>query len=95
MSNINEDFTVHPHSSAPSMRIDGYTLDDVYERPSAAKRHAFAYCKKLCDAYGGWDFCISAHNCMTFSVMFDFMHPETGELMRAYITKTYNHAYYL
>lgn len=95
MININDDFTVHPHASAPAMRFDGYTLDDVYERPSNHKRNAFDYCKRLCERYGGWDFCISSHNTMIFTVMFDFEHPETGEPMRAYITRDYNHAYYL
>lgn len=95
MLNINDDFTVHPRATAPLMRLDGYTLEDVYERPSNRKRQAFAYCKELCERYGGWDFRISGHNCMTFSVMFDFEHPETGELMRAFITRVHNHAYYL
>lgn len=95
MPKINEDFTIHPRAKAPYYRVDGYTLEDVYERPSKRKRNAFDYCKRLCERYKGWDFCISGHNETTFSVMFDFMHPETGELMRAHITKTYNHAYYL
>lgn len=95
MLNINHDFTVHPRAKAPAMHVDGYTLEGVYERPSDNKCRAFAYCKDLCERYGGWDFCISSHNTMVFTVMFDFMHPETGELMRAHITRDYNHAYYL
>lgn len=95
MLNINHDFTVHPRAKAPAMRVDGYTLEDVYGRMSDNKCRAFAYCKRLCERYCGWDFCISSHNNMMFTVMFDFMHPDTGELMRAYITRSYNHAYYL
>lgn len=95
MLKINEDFKAHPRAKVPAMRFDGYTLEDVYKRPSNRKRHAFDYCKRLCERYGGWNFRISSHNCMAFTVMFDFEHPETGELMRAFITRDNNHAYYL
>ena len=95
MLNINDDFTIHPRAKAPAMRLAGYTLDDVYERPSVHKRLAFDYCKRLCERYGGWDFRISSHNTMTFTVMFDFQNPDTGELMRAVITRDYNRAYYI
>lgn len=95
MLNIRHDFTVHPRAKAPRMHVDGYLLEDVYKCPSVNKRRAFAHCKDLCERYGGRNFCISSHNTNEFCVMFDFVHPETGELMRAYITRSHKHAYYL
>lgn len=89
------DFMLHPKVDAPVMYCKGYTLSDVYDSWSAAKERAYDYCRRLCEDLNGWDFCITGSNCMTFSVMFDFEHPDTGELMRAYITKDYNRVYYL
>ena len=88
-------FTLHPKATAPFMYCKGYTLSDVYDSWSDKKQRAYDYCRELYNDLDGWDFCISGSNCMTFSVMFDFENPETGELMRAHITKDYNHAYYL
>lgn len=88
-------FTLHEKAGAPHMYWKGYTLADVYGRWSRAKQNAYDYCKRMCDNLDGWDFCITGSNCTCFTVMFDFEHPETGALMRAKITKDYNHLYYL
>lgn len=49
----------------------------------------------LCDKFNGERFCIASHNDNVFTVDFDFPHPETGEMMHAHITPSYNHAYYI
>ena len=73
----------------------GVTLDDVYKTYSREKVVAYNYCRRLCEDLDGWNFAITSANTFCFSVMFDFAHPKTGELMRAHITRGYNHAYYL
>lgn len=88
-------FKLHHKAAAPAMYCKGYTLSDVYDSWSDKKQIAFDYCRRMFNDLDGWNFCISGANCMTFSVMFDFKNPDTGELMRAHITKDYNHAYYL
>lgn len=88
-------FIVHPRAAAPRGRGIGVTLADVYGSHSARKDRAYGYCRRLCGDLGGWNFAITSVNSFAFCVMFDFAHPETGELMRAHITPTYNHAYYL
>lgn len=87
----------HPRMHAPAKNgFYGYTtLDECYKHPSEAKRYAFRRCKNLCNELNGFNFCINGYNCMAFTVIFDFEHPETGELMRAHITKDYNHLYFL
>lgn len=92
---ITEAFTVHPRAKAPEIYTAARTLTEAYKRPSVAKQNAFYYCEKLCKRFNGWNLRITSVNCFTFSVVFDFMHPETGEAMRAVITKSCNHAYYL
>lgn len=88
-------FMVHPRAAAPRYTAIGETLDDVYGSCSVRKRSAYDYCLRLCHDLDGWNFAITGANCFLFSVTFDFAHPDTGELMRAHITKYYNHAYYL
>lgn len=60
--------------------------------PKAAAPIVRAIGYTLDDVY---DFCITSANTFTFTVMFDFINPEDNRLMRAVITKVYNHAYYL
>lgn len=86
---------VHPRAAAPMCRGIGETLDDVYKSYSREKQCAYNYCRQLCEDLGGWNFAITSAGSQTFSVMFDFAHPRTGELMRAHITRWHNHAYYL
>lgn len=88
-------FTFHPNTDAPNKYVKGETLSDVYKKWSSAKQRAYDECRKMFDCLNGHGFCISGSNCDTFTVMFDFEHPETGKLMRAKITKCYNHLYYL
>ena len=83
-----------PRKISYSQYLDSsdYTrLEDVYGRYSAAKAEAFSYCKSLCEELNGCDMCITAHNTMTFTVGFEFPHPETGEICLAKITKDYNY----
>ena len=86
---------VHPRAAAPHCHGIGETLDDVYKIYSREKLAAYNYCRELFDDLGGWAFAITSANSTMFSVMFDFAHPDTGELMRAHITRYNNHAYYL
>lgn len=88
-------FTVHPKAKAPAMTYEGVCLSDVYGRWSNEKQKAFDKCVELCMNLNGKSFCITSHNTSYFSVMFDFEHPETGNRMRAHITPSTNHAYYL
>lgn len=88
-------FKFHPRTNAPSKYNSYDSLEECYAHYSDAKREAFNYCKRMCDDLNGFNFGISGYNCMSFTVMFDFAHPKTGELMRAHITPTYNHLYFL
>lgn len=86
----------HPRKHAPYRRVREYTtLEECYKCPSSAKQYAYRICKNLCNELNGFNFCITSYNCMAFTVIFDFEHPETGELMRAHITKDHNHLYFL
>ena len=95
MLNVKHDFTVHPKATAPCVRAIGRTLDDVYGSYSAAKAQAYRYCTDLCGKYDGYNFCITSANTFAFAVSFDFINPDDNRPMRAIITRTYNHAYYL
>ena len=91
----NYTFYFHPKAVAPRKSQSFNSLDECYGHYSQAKQKAFNYCKHMCDDLSGFNFSISGYNCMAFSVMFDFKHPETGELMRVHITPSYNHLYFL
>ena len=97
--NVERDFWVHPRQCMCCAAVQGDAdcdkLSDVYKNPSKAKVKAYERCFELCKKYDGFDFCITGHTCHTFTVAFDFMHPETGEYMTARITRSYNHAYYI
>lgn len=95
MLNVNNDFTIHPKAAAPRVFAIAHTLDDVYGSYSIEKARAYTYCKWLCDRYDGYDFCITSANTFAFTVSFDFINPTDNRAMRAIITRTYNHAYYL
>ena len=51
--------------------------------------------RHLKNEFDGFDGGITSHNTFGFVYMFDFVNPDTGELMRAHITPYHNHAYYL
>lgn len=95
MLNVKHDFTVHPKVTAPRVYAKGRTLEDVYGSYSIKKARAYAYCKELCDRYNGYDFCITSANVFAFTASFDFINPDDNRSMRAIITRTYKHAYYL
>lgn len=95
MINVKREFTVHPKAAAPNVRAIGYTLDDVYGSYSVGKLTAYKYCKWLCEQCDGYDFCITSANTFMFTASFDFINPDDNRPMRAIITRTYNHAYYL
>lgn len=90
-----ESFTCHPYAKAPRLSGEGVYLSDVYGSYSDAKEHAYNYCTKLCERFNGWGFQIVAHNCQDFSVQFEFENPLNGCIMLAYITRYYNHLYFL
>ncbi len=74
-------------------RNRAYTYGDIfdaYERPSAAKVRAWRDCERLCEELSGYDMLISSRNTFSFSVVFRFDEPETGEMCYAYITRDYN-----
>lgn len=102
MANLNEWFTVHPRKRVGRTPLTDWagrpmpkTLNDVYGSYSSKKAEAYKYCRMLCNKFNGERFCIASHNDNVFTVDFDFQHPETGEMMRAHITPSYNHAYYI
>ena len=95
MTNILEDFTIHPRAKALVRKSIGTRLNDVYGSYSKAKELAYDYCVRLCKKYDGEQFAIVGANCMTFSVMFIFTNPENGRRMLAHITRDHNHAYYI
>ena len=67
-----------------------YTLWDAYKNPSVYKERAYNYCRELSAKYNGYNFRICGHGCQTFSVTFNFNHPETGEICTAWITRDNN-----
>lgn len=73
-----------------AMKKDNYSLDCVYGSYSVFKAQAERYCRELCRKYNGYDFRIASYNTMQFTVTFKFIEPVTGEIMIAYITRSYN-----
>lgn len=88
-------FTLHLRKDAPRKDELAPNIWQAYGRPSARKVAAWHDCEAMCRECAGYGLCITAVGCQTFSVMFDFMNPDTGELMRAHITRDHNHLYYL
>lgn len=69
-----------------------YSLDDVYNSCSSAKRKAWAYCEKLCRKYKGTDLKVVGHNCMIFTAGFQFIDSDTGVVKYMHITPSCNTA---
>lgn len=88
-------FTFHPRKVVPAKHAIASNIWQAYDRPSGLKVAAWHDCESMCRDCDGVGLCITAAGCQTFSVMFDFAHPETGMMMRAHITRYYNHLYYL
>ena len=71
----------------------GKTYKDIYEaysRPSITKAKIFYDWQKFVGEVGGSGLRIVHAGCQTFSLGFEFLHPETKELCYALVTKTYN-----
>ena len=66
------------------------SLEDVYGTFSKNKVRAFMYCEDLMFKLKGRRLRILSHNSHTFTVGFEFPHPETGVMCFAYITPSYN-----
>lgn len=93
MLNITEDFTIVRDLDGAYQRYnmsDDMQLRDVYGRWSDKKERAYNYCRELMYKYNGNGFRIISANTFMFTVGFEFPHPNTGELMFAYITPDYN-----
>lgn len=48
-----------------------YTLEDVYDNPSAAKQAAFEHCLQQCAAENGNRLKVITANCQSFTVAFE------------------------
>lgn len=59
---------------------EGYSLDEVFGTYSHAKRNAWDYCLRLCKEEGGYNFRIISHNTFGFSVAWDIINPEYGNI---------------
>lgn len=60
---------------------EGTELYHVYGSISAAKMKAMERCKARCASDHGTNFHIISHNSFQFSVAWEYMNAETGELM--------------
>ena len=66
---------------ARAARNEGTDLDDVYGRYSSAKASAMRDCKEWCEADNGYNFHICSHTAQAFSVTWNYMNKDTGEVM--------------
>ena len=74
---------------------EGFRLSDVYGKVSQAKENAWEYCYSLfCREDGAYNFRIISHNTFNFSVAWDIINQETGELMGVRI-ETANNSYFV
>lgn len=62
-------------------RYEGTDLSDIYGSWSSAKASAMKDCKEWCDAVNGDNFHIISHNGWGFSVAWEYVNEETGEVM--------------
>lgn len=67
-------------------------LYDAYGKCSKKKRNAWQHCKDLQKEYNGRDLKIISHNSYKFTAGFEFVDPDTGEIMFMYIGPGYNQA---
>lgn len=67
-----------------------YDIYEAYKKPSVYKVYAWRNCIELCKAFNGYDLKITGHNCMSFTVVFKFIHPIHGNVCCAWITKDNN-----
>ena len=71
---------------------EGYTLREVYGNYSRAKENAYNYCLGLYAKENGYNFRIISHNTFSFSVAWEIVNPETGEIIGTRI-ETANNSY--
>ena len=102
MDNLSEIFIVHPRKRVERTPLYDWAgrpmpkyLDEVYKSYSVEKARAYRYWKQLSRELHGERFCITSHNYNFFTISFDFLNPETGEMMRAIATGRSSHAYYI
>lgn len=60
---------------------EGTDLSDVYGSWSTAKARAMRDCREKCNAVKGKNFHICSHNGWAFSVAWEYINQETGEVM--------------
>ena len=72
------------------LRSNARSLGDVYGKWSSRKESAYLRCCSICSRLNGSDLKIVSHNTFAFTVGFEY-HTDTGELMFAYITPTYDY----
>lgn len=82
---ISKDSKKGEQLKANANHFDGYTLYEVYDKPSYRKEQAWEYCRNLCKKYNGTNLHIVGHNTCTFSVSFNI-----GDKV-AYITNANNY----
>ena len=66
---------------ARAVRNEGTELSDVYGSWSAAKGRAMKECREKCKAVDGYNFRIISANRWAFSVAWNYINPDTGEIM--------------
>ena len=76
---------------ARASRYEGTELEDVYGRYSSVKASAMRNCKEWCEQDNGYNFHIISHNTSTFSVAWNYVDQNTGEIMTR--IETANHSY--
>lgn len=66
-----------------------YSLSDAYKNPSKEKQSAFTFWKNKCASQYGTNFKIIGHNCMMFSLGYEYL-ADNGKEMFRYITANYH-----
>lgn len=86
-------FTYHPRAKLPYYGCyDKWDIYDAYKKPSSCKVSIWRYWVEWCYSMEDCEYpVITGANCMTFTIMFDFVHE--GKEYRAHITKYHNHLY--
>lgn len=79
-----------------SLCNEGYTLHDVYGKPSDAKKKAYSWCfNKYKEDENAENFRMVGHNCHFFTVAWDsiWADPATGEVQTAVFMETSHNSY--
>lgn len=67
------------------------SLYDAYSKPSKSKRGIWESWHQFAKSVNAEDFRVLYSNSFSFTIGFDFINPDTGEIMRAKITPTHNY----